>query len=130
MTEQSNKLKSVRIVVLSFGSLLALFFLLAFLPKIIMELIGDSPKVAAGREWEGQVMIATFLTLLIGYGIGWWRTFWGGVIIVLAAFVVTIPFITLQSNYGSLIFGIPLLFVGLLYLLLYLTEKQEKIRKK
>jgi hypothetical protein len=107
---------------------LALFFLLAFIPAIVTVIDGTAPEPPQGREWEGKVMTVMFLTFMVGYAIGWWRILWGGIIIILAAFVVSIPFIILQDNYGSLIFGIPQFVIGILYLLLYRIEKRENIR--
>jgi hypothetical protein len=129
MSEKKTSLRTFRIVVFTLGTLIALLFLLAFVPKLISELLGDSPQIQSGREWEGHVMTAMFLTFIVGYSIGWWRILWGGIIILLAAFIVTIPFIILQNNYGSLIFGIPQLVIGLLFLLLYWFEKREDIPK-
>ena len=122
MTEKNTDLKSFRKVVLTIGTVLALFFLLAFVPKI---LINSSDKVHTpnpGREWEGQVMLAMFITYLVGYTIGWLWRLWGGIIIILASLVVSIPFVILDENYASLIFGIPQFVVGVLYILLYRFE--------
>jgi hypothetical protein len=123
MTAKNSDLKSLRLIVLISGTLLALLFLLAFVPKM---LINSSDKVHTpdpSREWEGQVMLAMFITYLIGYALGWLWRLWGGIIIIIAALVVSIPFILLDENYGSLIFGIPQFVVGVLYILLYRFEK-------
>ena len=128
MAKKIKNLKTYRTVVLAFGTLLALFFLLAFIPAIVTVIDGTAPEPPQGREWEGKVMTVMFLTFMVGYAIGWWRILWGGIIIILAAFVVSIPFIILQDNYGSLIFGIPQFVIGILYLLLYRIEKRENIR--
>lgn len=122
MTEKNTDLKSFRKVVLIIGTVLALFFLLAFVPKI---LIMSSDKVHTpnpGREWEGQVMLAMFITYLVGYTFGWLWRLWGGIIIILASLVVSIPFV-LDENYASLIFGVPQFVVGVLYIVLYRFEK-------
>lgn len=128
MTEKRNKSRTFRKIVLAMGTLLAIFFLLAFVPKIISSLIGTAHEPQAGRQWEGQVMTAMFVTFMIGYAIGWWRILWGGIIIILAAFLVSAPFIIIQRNYASLIFGLPEFALGTLYVLLYRIEKQESIR--
>lgn len=108
------------------GTLLAVFFLLAFLPKIISDLNGTSPPMGAvaGREWEGYVMTAMFLSYMIGYAISWWRSLWGGIVIVLAALVVSVPFIVIQGHFNSLIFGFPVFIVGVLYLVLHVMESR------
>ena len=123
MTEKTKDIKSFRIVVLTIGSVLAFLFLLIFVPKMI---INSSAKVHTpdpSREWEGQVMLAMFITYLVGYLLGWLWRLWGGIIIIIASLVVSVPFILLDENYGSLIFGIPQLVVGVLNILLYRLEK-------
>jgi ABC-type phosphate transport system permease subunit len=104
MTEKNTVVKSFRKVVLIIGTVLALFSLLAFVTKI---LINSSDKVHTtnpGREWEGQVMLAMFITYLVGYTFGWLWRLWGGIIIILASLVVSIPFV-LDKNYASLYSG-------------------------
>jgi len=111
-----------RAIVLGCGTLLALFFSVVFVPKIISVLRGTAPELPSGRQWEGHVMIAMFVIFMLGYIIGWWRSLWGGLLIIVAALLVSIPF-SLQDNYGSLIFGIPQFVIGILYIMLSRTEK-------
>ncbi|MBA7542003.1 hypothetical protein ES705_34319 [subsurface metagenome] len=127
MAEEKSKLRTFRIIVLSLGTLLAIFFLLAFVPKLISMIMGTSPELPSGRQWEGNVMTAMFFIFMIGYAIGWWHLIWGGVIIILSAFLVSLPFIIIQGNYGALIFGIPQLVIGILYILLDKMEKRKSI---
>lgn len=112
-----------RAIVFGCATLLALLFLLAFVPKIISVLRGTAPELPAGRQWEGHVMIAMFVIFMLGYIIGWWRSLWGGLLIIVAALLVSIPF-SLQDNYGSLIFGIPQFVIGILYIMLSWAEKR------
>jgi len=130
MTEKNTNVKIFRKVVLSIGTFFALFFLLAFVPKIITDLSGEGHKPIPGREWEGQVMLAMFITYLVGYTIGWWWRLWGGIIIILASLIVSIPFAIIDENYGSLIFGIPQFVIGILYILLYRSEKLGSIESR
>lgn len=108
-----------RIVVLSLGSLLAGILLFAFVPKLFSRSTSTSPAA----EWEGRVMIAMFVTFLLGYAVGWWRLLWGGLLILLAALLVSV-LLSVNGNFGGLIFGIPLFFLGALYLLLYWSERR------
>jgi hypothetical protein len=110
------------------GTLLAIFFLFAFLPKIFSLLSGTSSPVGAvaGREWEGQIITAMFLIYLAGYAIGWWRSLWGGIVIILAALVVSVPFLVVQGHFNSIIFGLPIFIVGVLYVILHVLELREK----
>jgi hypothetical protein len=111
------------------GTMLAIFFLLAFLPKIFSLLSGTSSPMGAvaGREWEGQIITAMFLLYLAGYAIGWWRSLWGGIVIILAALLVSVPFLVVQGHFNSLIFGLPIFTVGVLYVILHVMESREKI---
>ena len=126
MDSRKTHLRTLRSVVLATGSLLALFFLLAFFPKIISVFLGTARELPAGRQWEGQVMIAMVATFMAGYAIGWWRPLWGGLLMIVAALLVSGPFV-LQGNYGSLIFGIPQFVIGVLYILLSRLEKRKSI---
>ena len=122
MEEKKSKLKNFRIFVLSFGSFIAFLFLISFLPKLISSMMGETTQLAPESQWEGQIMTAMFILYMFGYGIGWWRAIWGGIIIILSALLVSLPFIIVQSNYGALIFGIPQLIIGVLYIILSIME--------
>jgi hypothetical protein len=119
---------ALRTIARGTGTLLAVFFLLAFLPKTLSLLSGTSSPMGAvaGREWEGQIMTAMFLTYVAGYVIGWWRSLGGGIVIILAALVVSVPFIVIQGHFNSLIFGLPIFIVGVLYVVLHVMESREK----
>ncbi|MBN2357195.1 hypothetical protein JXO59_13855 [candidate division KSB1 bacterium] len=125
MSEKNSKIRSFRIIVLSISSLLALIFILAFVPKLLADISGEAPTPQPGMAWEGQVMMAFFVIFMIGYGIGWWRSLWGGILLVVAALEVAIPFY-LQGNPGGLIFGVPVAILGLFYIMLHRMERAEK----
>ena len=126
MAEKVTRVRTFRFVVLALGTLVALCFLLAFVPSLISVLRRTAPNPQTGREWEGQIMIAMLIVFLIGYAIGWWKILWGGIIMILASLLVSIPFIILDNNYGSLIFAIPLFVIGFLYYSVYRFEKRER----
>jgi len=73
-------------------------------------------------------MTIMFVTYMVGYAVGWWRSLWGGTVMILAALIVILPFIILGNNFGSLIFGVPQLVIGSLYLSLYRSEKRGNVR--
>ncbi len=129
MDNRYDSAAALRTIARGAGTLLAVFFLLAFLPKIFSDLndTSPSPGAAAGREWEGDVMTAMFLAYMIGYAISWWRSLWGGIVIVLAALVVSVPFIVIQGHFNSLLFGLPVFIVGVLYLVLHVMESREGV---
>lgn len=117
--------RTFRAIVVGCGTLLALFFSIVFLPKIVSVLRGTATELPAGRQWEGHVMIAMFVIFMLGYVVGWWRSRWGGLLIIAAALLVSVPF-SLLGNYGSLIFGIPQLVIGILYVMLSRTERRKE----
>ena len=126
MSETNPRLRRIRTLTLILGTILAVFFILAFVPKLIMSMGETQATSPLGGNWEGQVMTAVFLIYMVGYGIGWWKRLWGGILMLLAAVVQMGPFIIIASNFGSLIFGIPILVVGILYIRLDKFEKQLK----
>jgi|GEM_PF-1239666 len=116
----SRKSNALLLVAQIFASLLALFFLLAFVPKLIDEYVqaftGEKPFFDG---WEGLIMEATFYLYIIGYLFSWWKKCTGGIIILVASAVQMGPFLIIEGNLGSLIFGIPMLIAGILFLLVY-----------
>jgi len=125
MESRYDSAGAIRTIARGSGTILAIFFFLAFAPKFISEFSSTSTPLPSGREWEGQVMVAMFLAYMTGYAVGWWWSLWGGIIICLAALVVSAPFIIIQGHYNSLIFGIPVLIVGGLYIVLHILESRE-----
>jgi|GEM_PF-2608085 len=119
---------AIRAIARGTGTLLAVVFLLAFLPKIFSLLRGTSSSMGpvAGREWEGQLITAMFLMYMTGYGIAWWRSLWGGIVIILSALIVSVPFIAIQGHFNPLRFGLPILIVGVLYVVLHVMESLEE----
>jgi len=112
------KTKNQKIVLLIariFAALLALFFLVAFGPKLIGQYFTGGEGISNGG-WEGWVMELTFYIFLIGYIFSWWRQCVAGVIFIFASVVQMGPFLIIDGNLGSLIFGIPLLLAGVLFL--------------
>jgi hypothetical protein len=129
MTKGKSGSKTFRIAVLSFSTLMAVFSILAFGPKLLSLIPSAAPDLPPDREWEVQVMTTMFIVFILGYGIGWWQLLWGGILIILSALIVSLPFIIIESNYGSLIFGLPYFIIGGLYIILYRLGKQEKENK-
>ncbi|MBN1198249.1 MAG: hypothetical protein JXA23_02775 [Bacteroidales bacterium] len=120
-----GKNKILLITTMIFSTLLALFFALAFVPKLVdeyLQAIAGTKPIFGG--WEGLVMELTFYLFMIGYLFSWWKKCTGGIIILLAAVVQMGPFLIIEQNLGSLIFGLPLLISG--GLLLFLCRAQAK----
>lgn len=110
---QDKKAKTLLKITRILASILALFFLLAFGPKFF-DGIAD---IYRGEEgWEGIVMMLTFLVFIVGFVLSWWKKCTGGLLIFFASIIQMAPFLIIEGNLGSLIFGIPLLVVGVLFL--------------
>jgi len=113
----SQKRNTILIIARIFISLLALFFLLAFGPKLIGQYFGpaDAEPLSDGT-WQGWVMEITFYVFFIGFIFSWWKKCIGGILILLAAVIQMGPFLIIDGNMGSLIFGVPLLISGVFFL--------------
>jgi len=116
---QETRKKALLIVTRILASLLAMFFIATFGPKIFEGII----EIYRGEEgWEGIVMMLTFLVFIVGFILSWWKKCWGGIIILLASIIQMAPFLIIDGNLGSLIFGVPLFVVGALFLLVCLQK--------
>ena len=125
--EHVNGSRTILIITYSFTSLAALFFIIAFVPKLIDEYMGiitGNPNVNFSG-WEGIVMELTFYIFIIGYIISLKRSAVGGIIILVGSLVQMGPFLIIDGNMGSLIFGVPMVICGVLLL----SIQKSKIRK-
>ena len=111
-----------RDAVLAFGTIFALFILLCLIAGIAYAIEGTG----GAQEWEAYLIAASFLGSMTGYAVGWFHRLWGGTIITLSGLLISLPFILIQSNYGILLFGLPMLGTGVLYLLLYGVEESKR----
>lgn len=99
-----------------FASVLALFYFVAFVPKLIDQyFIKGSDLAVSEGSWEGWIMELTFWIFTIGYVTSWFRKFAGGIILILSSLVQMLPFLIIQGIFGSLIFGLPTLIAGVLF---------------
>lgn len=98
-------------------SIVFLFFSFAIVPKILgqfIESFGDEGLSDGG--WEGMVMQLTYFVFLIGFLVSWWKKCIGGILILVSSIIQMAPFLIIDGNLGSLIFGIPLLITALLFM--------------
>lgn len=101
--------------------LLALFFTFSLLPKLIQDIIENGISAFYTGGWEVLVMVWTYIVFMIGFTIAWWNKLIGGIVIILSSLLQMLPFLIIGGNLGSLIFGIPLLVVGILFLVIQKT---------
>lgn len=116
---KSNKTTTLVIITYALAILLVLFFSFALLPKLVQDIIDNGISVLFSGGWGGLVMVWTYIVFIIGFSFAWWHKLIGGIIIILASLLQMLPFLIIEGNIGSLIFGIPLLVVGILFLIIY-----------
>ena len=113
----SSKNKMQLLIARIFVSFVFLFFSFAIVPKIIGQFLESlSDEGLADVGWEGMIMQLTYFVFLIGFLATWWRKCVGGIIILVSSIIQMGPFIIIDGNFGSLIFGIPLLISAILFL--------------
>jgi len=123
MAKHPTNPKVFRICVLGSGTVLAALYILVYGPKLVSLIAGTAPSLPEGRQWEEHAMTALFLIFMVGFALGWRNRLWGGVVMVLASAVNTIPFVIIQGNFETpAIFASPVFAVGALYLLLHREE--------
>lgn len=127
ISNHPEKSNTLLLITRLFSTTLALLFLFAFAPKLINEyskaFTGEKPLFGSG--WEGIVMEMTIYVFLTGFIFSWWKKCTGGILILLASLIQMGPFLIIDGNLGSLIFGIPLLVSGVLFLIVW--KKDTKL---
>ena len=110
-----------------YGLVVTALMLLIFGGTIIQQLfekgigeIGKYPK--ACLHWYDDPT-GFFFTYVIGYALVWWKPLLGGIVIVAGSILVIIVNI---DNAGFLIFALPVLLVGVFYILRFFSEEKKK----
>lgn len=121
--------KSLYYVSFIYGIIVTLLMILVIGTVIIGEMT-DKGFVRVMKEIRVQFIewddpSSFFVMYIIGYAIIWWKPLWGSIIIIIGSLVYFI------ANFYpvNLIFVLPTLLVGILYILLYwsIKRKNEKI---
>ncbi len=123
--------KAIRNVARGISSVVAGFILLFAVGQWIQEL-------SAGRlmqEWRlSTTGMAVYIILIaLGSSLGWWRENIGGTILVIAGLgMLSAIFIFLAPHdyWTSLIFSLPFLLSGILYLIYWKRSKPSKGKKR
>ena len=113
-----EKSKSLRITAYVLASTLFLFISLALVPKIIGDVAENGFSTFYNETWEVMVMYWTYIVFTIGFVIVWKNKRIGGIIIFLASILQMGPFLIIDLNFGSLIFGLPMLVSAILFFVL------------
>jgi len=123
--------KAIRNVARGISSVVAGFILLFAVGQWIGEL-------SAGRltqEWRLSTtgMAVYCLLIAVGSGLGWWRENIGGTILIIAGLGMLLAifiFLAPQDYWMSLIFSLPFLLSGILYLIYWKRSKSSKGKKR
>jgi hypothetical protein len=122
VTPVNKKAKTQLLIARIFASVLAFLFVIIFVPKLIGEIIDAFDGKAFFDGWQGIVMEVTFFVFIAGYIVSWWKKCAGGIIIIIASLIQMLPFLIIEGNTGSLIFGVPLLVAGVLFVSLCISK--------
>jgi hypothetical protein len=87
----------------------------------------EEPYLPQQNQWEGVIMTIWFFMLVIGYIFSWIKEGLGGAIMILAGLTVSIPFFIFTINFGSLIFAIPSIVIGLLFLTYWWDIRRKRL---
>ena len=107
-----------------FSSVFALLYTLALGPKLIGRYF-NLEDTLSGETWEEWVMELTFYIFMMGFVFSWWKKCAGGIIIIIASVLQMAPFLIIDGNWGSLIFGVPILISGSLFLWVCFDNKKS-----
>jgi hypothetical protein len=109
-----------------FASAIVLFFALFFIPSIIGSITREESFLPENNKWQGVIMTIWFIMLVTGYILSWFKEGLGGLVMILAALTVSLPFIIFASNFGSLIFGATSFAAGFLFLIYWRDMRRKR----
>ncbi len=121
--ESKRKLKRLKITANVLVILLFIFMSLALVPKIIGDISENGISTFYDETWQVMVMYWTYIVFVIGVAIVWKHKLVGSIIILLASLLQVLPFLIIDLNFGSLIFGLPMFVSGLLF---YIISRRLK----
>jgi hypothetical protein len=123
--------KAIRNVARGISSVVAGFILLFAVGQWIQEL--SVGRLTQGWRLSTTGMAVYCLLIAVGSGIGWWRENIGGTILVIAGLGMLLAmfiFLAPQDYWMSLIFSLPFLLSGILYLMYWKRYKPSKGKKR
>lgn len=112
------KTQTFSLVTKIFGIVIASLFILIFVPHMIEHL--NNQGIVEGLKDSGRALFkwydnptGLFTLFIIGYVIVWWKKLIGALVIITSSVLATLVNI---DNLGWLIFTVPTMAVGLMYL--------------
>ena len=123
--------KAMRNVARVISSVVAAFILLFAVGQWISEFFAGG----SGQDWRLSTtgMAVYCLLIAVGSGIGWWRENIGGTILIIAGLGMLLAiflFVAPHFYLVSLIFCLPFLLSGILYLIYWKQSKSSKGKKR
>jgi hypothetical protein len=97
--------------------------------------ISEFSAGGSGQDWRLSTtgMAVYCLLIAVGSGIGWWRENVGGTILIIAGLGMLLAifiFLAPHEYLVSVIFGLPFLLSGFLYLVYWKRSKSSKGKKR
>ena len=123
MKTKSSFSRVTMIVGIIITALMVLLFGTKLAGDIIENPAGQFNKIANALIHWYDDPTGFFISYLIGYAVVWWKPFWGSLILIAASVVVTVINI---DNTGFLIFALPVLLVGVLYLVQWNDARRNR----
>ena len=123
--------KAIRNVARGISSVVAGFILIFAVGQWIQEL--SVVRLTQGWRLLTTGMAVYCLLIAVGSGIGWWRENIGGTILIIAGLGMLLAmfiFLAPQDYWMSLIFSLPFLLSGILYLMYWKRSKPSKGKKR
>jgi hypothetical protein len=127
---QKNKYRDLLLASRITGSVVTGLFSLIIIPYVIEGITREESHLPENNPWEGVLLTVGTCLLIIGYIISWKSAGIGGLLMVLAGLTVCVPFILIQGNMVSLIFGLPFTVAGLQYIIYWNDLRKSRIQEK
>ena len=116
--------KDFLVVGRSIGSIIAVPFAFFAIADVISTINNSEGNFMQDMNYEGIIMTIVIFLFLAGYIISWINEGIGGSFMILAGLVISIPLIIIDRNIGTLIFAIPFIGTGAMYVTYWKSKRK------